>query len=89
MLIMDQTKQLIVNLDNVLYLYIEKKSLSIKAALMIDGGSAEFSSAQKISLGTYNSLDDCIKVLRDVFNTYYDPDAYTYEMPLGGEVKEL
>ena len=86
MLIIDQTKQIMVNVDNVVYIYIERKTSSIKAALTIpicEGGS------NKIHLGTYQSADDCKKVLGELVKSYklYSDVPNVFKMPLGGEVE--
>lgn len=84
MLIMDQTKQIIVNLGNVNYIWIERKTNSIKALLNLQP-EAPGEHFPKISLGTYQSLEDCQKVLRQIF-TYYEEQERVFKMPLGGEV---
>ena len=79
MLILDQTKQLIVNLDNVSFIFIEKKTNSIKAMLTGIG-----SDAQRMHLGTYQSFEDCKKVLGEIACAHTMMSIY--KMPLGGEV---
>lgn len=84
MLIMDQTKQIIVNLDNVNYIWVERKTNSIKALLNLQP-EAPGEHFPKISLGTYQSLDDCLKVLKQIFYDYEGQER-VFKMPLGGEV---
>ena len=85
MLIVNQTKDLVVNMDNVSYINIEKKTLSIKACLAVFSGN-ELMPSPKVHLGTYQSLDDCKKVLREMISYNTDLCRY-YEMPLGGAVR--
>lgn len=86
MLIMDQTKQIIVNLDNVNYIWVERKTNSIKALLNLQP-EAPGEHFPKITLGTYNSLEDCQKVLKQIFLDYGYQER-TFRMPLGGEVEK-
>lgn len=78
MLLVNQTKDLVLNMDNVTSLYIEKKTNSIKAKVTGEEGAYH--------LGTYQSLDDCKYVLREMIS--YNNNLCTYyEMPLGGAVR--
>lgn len=79
MLLVNQTKDLILNMDTVTALYIEKKTCSIKARVI--GEEIPF------HLGTYQSLDDCKKVLERVFEEQLGRSIYVYYMPLGGDVE--
>ena len=78
MLIVNQTKDLVVNMDNATYLWIEKKSCSIKCKVVGEDLG--------LHLGTYQSLDDCKKVLEEMIraNMHMCSD---YMMPLGGAVR--
>lgn len=78
MLIINQTKDLVVNMDNVTYLWIEKKSCSIKCKVI--GELA-------LHLGTYQSLDDCKIILDRVIEAKNSMKTYVYYMPLGGAVR--
>ena len=78
MLLVNQTKDLILNMDNVTSLYIEKKTNSIKAKVTGEEGAYH--------LGTYQSLDDCKKVLEEMMHAYSVVCA-DYKMPLGGAVR--
>ena len=83
MLILDQTKQIAINLNNVAYLYIERKTFSIKAALNRTG---EDGNIQKITLGTYMSFENCRMVLEELMSR---SDEYVWtDMPLGGDVQK-
>lgn len=84
MLIMDQTKQIIVNMANVNYIWIERKTFTIKALLNLPP-EAPGEHFPKIALGTYQSLEDCQKVLRQIFYDYEQMER-VYKMPLGGDV---
>ena len=77
MLLVNQTKDLILNLDTVTALYIEKKTNSIKARVI--GEEIPY------HLGTYQSLDDCKIILDRVIEAR--PVKYIYYMPLGGAVR--
>jgi hypothetical protein len=77
-LLVNQTKDLVLNLDTITALYIEKKSCSIKARTV--GEEIPY------HLGTYQSLDDCKKVLMDIID-YNKSMCSAFEMPLGGAVK--
>lgn len=78
MLLVNQTKDLILNMDNVTSLYIEKKTNSIKAKVTGEEGSYH--------LGTYQSLDDCKKVLMDI-TKFYVSHCSVYKMQLGGDIE--
>lgn len=78
MLLVNQTKDLVLNLDVVTSLYIEKKTNSIKARTV--GEEIPY------HLGTYQSLDDCKKVLEEMMHAYAVVCA-DYKMPLGGDVE--
>lgn len=84
MLILDQTRKLIVNLSNVNHIYIEKKTNTIKAFLNLppEMPGEHF---PKISLGAYQSLEDCQKVLTQILFDY-DMEERVFKMPLGGDV---
>lgn len=79
MLLVNQTKDLVLNLDTITALYIEKKTCSIKARVIGD-------EVLPFHLGTYQSLDDCKKVLDDILYDY-NMKELRFEMPLGGAVK--
>lgn len=79
MLLVNQTKDLVLNLDTITSLYIEKKSCSIKARTIGEEGAYH--------LGTYQSLDDCKIILDRVIEAQNNKDTYVYYMPLGGAVK--
>lgn len=78
MLLVNQTKDLILNLDMVTDLYIEKKTNSIKARVV--GGEIPY------HLGTYQSLEDCKKVLEEMIHANMIMLS-DYKMPLGGAIK--
>lgn len=78
MLLVNQTKDLVLNMDNVTALYIEKKTCSIKAKVTGEEGVYH--------LGTYQSLDDCKKVLMDIIECNKSMWS-AFEMPLGGAVR--
>lgn len=78
MLIVNQTKDLVVNMDNATYLWIEKKSRSIKCKVVGEDLG--------LHLGTYQSLDDCKLILDRVNWAQNDKDTFVYYMPLGGQV---
>lgn len=78
MLLVNQTKDLILNMDTVTALYIEKKMCSIKARVI--GEEIPF------HLGTYQSLDDCKKVFKDITLANMMKSS-CYDMPLGGDVE--
>lgn len=77
MLIVNQTKDLVVNMDNATYLWIEKKSCSIKCKVVGEDLG--------LHLGTYQSLDGCKKVLDEMINANM-LKCSEYRMPLGGQV---
>lgn len=79
MLLINQTKDLILNLDMVTDLYIEKKTNSIKARVV--GGEIPY------HLGTYQSLEDCKIILNRVIEAKNGMNTYVYYMPLGGDVR--
>lgn len=79
MLLVNQTKDLILNLDTITSLYIEKKTCSIKARTV--GEEIPY------HLGTYQSLDDCKIILDRVIEAKSGMNTYVYYMPLGGAVK--
>lgn len=79
MLIVNQTKDLVVNMDNATYLWIEKKSCSIKCKVVGEDLG--------LHLGTYQSLDDCKKVLGEMISYNNTGLCTHYEMPFGGAVR--
>ena len=76
MLIIDQTRQLAVNSEQFVTLYIEKRTCSIKARLAVggEGGGAV------VTLGSYLNIDICNKVFsylcKRAINSYH-----YYELP--------
>ena len=77
---MDQSRMLMLNTDNVLYMNIEKRTCSIYAALKLEGEGPK-----KISLGTYSSIDECKKIMNYILEHSGEKGFYEV-MPLGCEV---
>ena len=82
MLIVNQTKDIILNLDNVAAIYIEKKTCSIKATVVGEDLSYH--------LATYQSLEDCKMVLSTICELRMQMgDCYYILLPLGGDVDKF
>ena len=79
MLILDQVKKTIVNVDNCTCIVIEPKTNSIKA---------KGKDGETFYLGTYQTLDDCKKVLFMILG-WYGQSFRTFTMPLGGTVETI
>lgn len=78
MLIMDQSKGAIVNTDTLACINIDR-IMQIRAVFATPGLAS-------VCLGSYNSYDDCNKVLADILRVYNCEGEYTYEMPQKEEV---
>ena len=78
MLIMNQNKGMVVNTDTLAYIHIDR-IMQIRAVFATPGLSS-------VWLGSYNSEDDCKKVLSDILRIYSCEGEYTYEMPQKDEV---
>lgn len=78
MLIQTQNKNMLVNSDNLAYIHIDRIA-QIRAVFATPGLAS-------ICIGSYNSYDDCNKVLADILRVYSCEGEYTYEMPQKEEV---
>lgn len=76
MLLVNQTRDLVLNMDTVTSLYIEKKTNSIKAKVTGEEGAYH--------LGTYQSLEDCKKLIKAIV-TNHEKLLFVF-FPLGGDV---